>query len=90
MTDTDFQNWGQVYLGKPMNKIEYEGIGICARIKISPYADNADQKVQWFLKVLKTYINFCGKHIFSFLFPNFLFRFTFYKFLEMRVGLRNR
>ena len=37
-----------------MNKIEYEGIGTCAGIKISPDADNADQKVKWFLKVHKT------------------------------------
>ena len=25
MTDTVFKNWGQFYLGKRMNKIEYEG-----------------------------------------------------------------
>ena len=34
-----------------MNKIEYEGIGTCARIEISQDAHNADQKVKWFLKV---------------------------------------
>ena len=38
-----------------MNKIEYEGIGTCARVEISQDADNADQKVKWFLKFYKTY-----------------------------------
>ena len=38
-----------------MNKIEYEGIGTYARIEISQDANNLDQKVKWFLKVLKTY-----------------------------------
>ena len=56
---------GQFYLGKRMNKIEYEGIGTCARIEISQVADNADQKVKRFLKVHK-YTNFCWKHIFNF------------------------
>ena len=62
-----FQNWGQFYLGKRTNKIEHEGIGACARIEISQDADNADQKVKCFLKVHK-HTNFCGKHIFNFLF----------------------
>ena len=43
------------FLGKSMNKIEYEGIGTCVRIQISQDADNADQTVKWFLKVHKTY-----------------------------------
>ena len=38
-----------------MNKIEHEGIGTCASIEISQDADNADQKVKWFLKVPKKY-----------------------------------
>ena len=38
-----------------MNKIKYEGIGTCARIELSQDADNADQKVKWFLKVHTTY-----------------------------------
>ena len=38
-----------------MNKIEYEGIGICARVEITQGADNADQKQKWFLKVHKIY-----------------------------------
>ena len=38
-----------------MNKVEYEVIGTCARVEISQGADNADQKVKWFLKVHKTY-----------------------------------
>ena len=33
---------GQFNLGKRMNKIEYEGIGTCARIEISQDTDNAD------------------------------------------------
>ena len=39
--DTCLQNWGgggggrQFYLGKRMNKLEHDGIGTCARIKIS-------------------------------------------------------
>ena len=37
-----------------MDKIEHEGMGTCARIEISQDADNADQKVKWFLKVHKT------------------------------------
>ena len=49
-----------------MNKIEYEGIGTCARVEISQDADNADQKVKWFLKVYKTY-KLLGYFQFSFL-----------------------
>ena len=45
---------GQFYLEKHMNKIEYEGIGTCARIEIRKDADNADQQVKWFLKVHET------------------------------------
>ena len=56
MTDTVFQNLGgEFYLGKRMNKFEHEGMGTCARIEISEDADNANQKVKWFLKVHKTY-----------------------------------
>ena len=39
---------GEFYLGKRMNKIEYEDIDTCARIEVSRDADNADQKVKWF------------------------------------------
>ena len=38
-----------------MNKIEHEEIGICARTERSKDADNAEQKLKWFLKVQKTY-----------------------------------
>ena len=46
----------QFYPGKRINKIEHEGLGTCARIKISQDADNAcaEQKVKRFLKVHKT------------------------------------
>ena len=50
-----------------MNKIEHEGMGTCARIEISQNADNADQKVKWFLEVHK-HTNFCAKPIFNCLF----------------------
>ena len=54
-----------------MNKIDYKGTGTCARIEISQDADNADQKVKWFLKVHKTYKLLCEAHFqFSFL-PSF-------------------
>ena len=46
MTDTVFQNWGIILPWKSINKIEHEEIGT-----ISKDADNADQKVKWFLKV---------------------------------------
>ena len=49
------QTGGQFYLLKRMNKIQYEGIGTCARIEKSQDANNTDQKVKWFLKVHKTY-----------------------------------
>ena len=46
---------GQFNLGKRTNKIEHDGIGTCASIEISGDADNAEQKVKWFLKVHETY-----------------------------------
>ena len=56
-TDTVFQNWGAIlpWIGKRMSETGDERIGTCARIEISQDADNADQKVTWFLKVYKTY-----------------------------------
>ena len=36
-----------------MDKIK--GMGTCAKIEISQDADEAEQKVKWFLKVHKTY-----------------------------------
>ena len=38
-----------------MNKIEHEGTGTCARTERIQDADNAEQKLKWFLKVHKTY-----------------------------------
>ena len=38
-----------------MNKIEHEGTGTCARTERNKDADNAGQKLKWFLKVHKTY-----------------------------------
>ena len=38
-----------------MNKIEYEEIGTCEKIEISQDADNADQKIKWFLEIHRTY-----------------------------------
>ena len=55
MTDSVIQNWGKFYLEKRTDKIEDEEIGTCARIEICQDADNADQKVKWFLKVHQTY-----------------------------------
>ena len=61
----------QFHHGKRMNKIEYEGIGTCAKIEISQDADNADQKVKWFLKFHKAYKLLWGAYFqFSF-FPSF-------------------
>ena len=37
---------GQFYLGKRIDEIEHEGMGIRARIEISQNADKADQKVK--------------------------------------------
>ena len=62
-----------------MNKIEHEGIGTSARLK----SDKVDQKVKWFLKVLK-HTNFCGKHIHNILFPQVLF-IQFYKFFDFHL-----
>ena len=64
-----------------MNKIEHEGMGTCARTEIGQDADDANQKIKWFLKVHKTCKIF-AKHIFNFLSSKFLFRFTFYKFFD--------
>ena len=58
---------GEFYLGKRTDKIEHEGMGICARIEISQYTDNADQKVKRFLKLQK-HTNFCERNIFNYLF----------------------
>ena len=47
-----------------------------------PDADNADQRVKWFLKVYKTYKLLCEAYYqFSF-FPKFSFRPTFYEFFH--------
>ena len=77
-----------------MNKIEYEGIGTCARIEVSQNADKADQKVKWFLKVHKTYKLFVGS-----IFPIFFFQsfysgshftnFSIFTPLKMTVKFRN-
>ena len=72
-----------------MNKIEYEGIGTCARIEISQDADNADQKVKWFLKVLRRYKLLWEACIFNF-FPSFhsgshFTNFSIFTPLKMRV-----
>ena len=53
-------------------------MGTYARIEISQGADNADQKVKWFLKVIK-HTKFYGKHIIYYVFPKILFTLTFYK-----------
>ena len=42
-------------------------MGTYARIETNEDADNADQKVKWFLKVHK-HTSFCGKHIFNHIF----------------------
>ena len=51
--DLSSRTGAQVYLEKRKGKIEREKIGSCARTEISQDADNADQKVKWFLKVPK-------------------------------------
>ena len=56
MTDPVFQKWGIFYLGKRTDKIEHKRMSTCARIEVSQDADNADQKLKWFLKVHETYI----------------------------------
>ena len=76
-----------------MNKIEYEGIAICARIE-SQDADNADQKVKCFLKVRKRYKLLWEACLFSiFVFPIFysgshFTKFSIFTSLKMRVKLR--
>ena len=41
--------------GKCIDKIEHERMGTYARIEMSQDADDADQKVKWFMKVHKAY-----------------------------------
>ena len=83
----------QLYLGKRIDKIEHEGIGTCARIEINQDADNADQRVKWFLKVHKIY-KLLWEAYFQFSFsPRFYSGLHFAKFssftpLKMRVKLR--
>ena len=77
--------------GKRTDKIEHEKIG--ARTEVSQDEDNSDQKVKWFLK-FKKYTNFCGEHIFNYLFPSFnspshFTNFTIFTLLKMRVKLVN-
>ena len=81
---------GQFYLGKHINKVEHEGIATCARTEIDQDADNMDQKVKWFLKVMKQ-TNFCGELIVNFFCQVFYSgsHFTKFSILKMRVKLRN-
>ena len=53
MTDNVSRAGAQFYLGKRTEKIKHDKIGTCAGIEISQDADNADQKVKWFLKAHK-------------------------------------
>ena len=77
-----------------VDKIEHEGMGT-AGIKIRQDADNANQKVKWFLKVhTKKYILLWEAYFWLSFFPKFLFTFTFYKFsifipLKMRFKHSN-
>ena len=77
-----------------MNKIEHKGIGTYARTEISQEADNADQKVNWFLKVHKTYRLLCEAYFQCSFFPSFysgshFTNFSIFTLLKMRVKLRN-
>ena len=67
-----------------MNKIEHEGMRICARIDKSQDADNTDQKVKWFLKVHRNIQTFVGSIFLILFFPKFLFTFTCYKFFDFQ------
>ena len=62
-------------------KIEHEGICTGGIIEISQDADNADQKVKWFLKVHKTYKLFREAY-FQFSFSQVFIQFTFYKYFD--------
>ena len=62
-------------------------MGTNASIEIGQDADNADQKVKWFMKVHKTY-RLCGKHIYNHLFSKFLFRFTSCIFFDSPPSLK--
>ena len=80
MTDTVFRNWGAIYFGKRTAKIEHEGMGTCARIEINQDADNADEKVKWFLKVHKTYKLLWEAYFYFSFFPSFYSRSRFTNF----------
>ena len=84
----------EFYLGKRMNKIEYEGISTCARNEVSQDADDADQKSKIVSGSSENIQPFVGSIFSIFFFPKFLFRFIFYKCfdfhpLKMKVKQRN-
>ena len=54
-----------------LGNVEHEEIGTCARIEISQDADNAGQKVKWFLKVHKTLQTFVGSIFLIIFSPSF-------------------
>ena len=66
----------------------------CARIEINQDADNADQKVKWFLKVHATYKLLWEAYFPLSFFPSFdsgshFTNFSIFTPLKMRVKLRN-
>ena len=84
MTDFVFQNsgGGGGGEGKTHIQIEHEGLGTCARIAISQDANNADQKIKWFLKVYKACKLLWKAYFQLSFFLKLLFRFIFYKFFD--------
>ena len=87
------QNSGAILPAETYKKIEHEEIAIFERIEISrdaDNADNADQKVKWFLKVHKTYKLLWEAYFKVFIFPSFYSRSNFTNFpiftpLKMKI-----
>ena len=73
-----------------MNKIEHEGIGAFARTEISQDENNADQKVEYSLKLLwEAYFQLSFFLCQYFIHVHILQIFRFSPSLKMRVKLRN-
>ena len=72
----------QIHVKRRILSSRTEVTSICAGTEISYDADNADQKLEWFLEVHKTYTHLMGIIFLISFFPKFLFTFTFYKFFD--------
>ena len=59
-------------------------MGTYEKIEISQDADNADQKVKWFLKVHQTYKHLLEEYFLIIFFLKFLFNHTFSKSMRFK------